>query len=73
MDKIEAVSGKKMRTIETEMIKALMMFSYGRVSYEKASVMAAKVAPIFYEASKKNKTLAHKGINWYAKELLKVI
>ncbi|MBR0167371.1 MAG: hypothetical protein IJQ08_01725 [Synergistaceae bacterium] len=73
METIEAVSGKKMRTIETEMIKALVMFSYGRVSYEKAAVIAAKTAPIFYEASRKNKTLAHKGLNWYAKELLKVI
>ena len=62
-----------MRTIESEMIKALVMFSYGRVNYEKALEIAKKTAPIFYKASSKNKVLAHKGLNWYAKELLKVV
>lgn len=73
MNTVGAVSSKKMRTIESEMIKALVMFSYGRVNYEKASEIAAKAAPIFYEASRKNKILAHKGLIWYAKELLKVV
>ena len=73
MDTLGAVGSKKMRTIESEMTKALVMFSYGRVSYEKALEIAAKTAPIFYEASRKNTVLAHKGLTWYAKELLKVI
>lgn len=73
MDRIGAVSSKKVRTIESELTKALIMFSYGRVTYEKASEIATKTAPIFYEASMKNTILAHKGLIWYAKELLKVI
>ena len=63
----------EMRTIESEMRKALVMFSYGRLSYERAAEIAVKAAPIFSEASRENKILAHKGINWYAKELLKVV
>ena len=62
-----------MRTVENEMIKALVMFSYGRVNYKRALEIAKKTAPIFYEASMKNKVLAHKGLNWYTKELLKAI
>ncbi len=62
-----------MRTIESEMIKALVIWSHGRVGYTKASEIAKKTAPIFYEASMKNKVLAHKGLNWYTKELLKAI
>ena len=58
---------------KSEMTKALVMFSYGRVGYTKASEIAAKAAPIFDEESKKNEVLAHKGVNWYAKELLKVV
>ena len=62
-----------MRTIESEMTKALIMFSLGRVNYENASKIARKVAPIFCKASMKNKILAHKGLTWYAKALLKAI
>lgn len=67
------ISLKRVRTVETEMVRALVLFSYGRVSYEKATAIAAKAAPIFCEESKKNEILAHKGVNWYAKELLKVV
>ena len=63
----------KTRTVESEMIKALVMFSYGRVSYDRAVEIAAKAAPIFEEEAKKNEILAHKCVNWYAKELLKVV
>ena len=75
MDTIGMSGGqkKKMRTIESEMTKAVVMFSYGRVSYVKAAEIAAQAAPIFNEESKKNEVLAHKGVNWYAKELLKFV
>lgn len=60
-------------TVESELIKALVMYSYGRVNYEKAAEVASKAALIFEEEAKQNIPLAHKGVNWYAKELLKVI
>ena len=55
------------------MTKALVMFSYGRVGYTKAAKIASQAAPIFDEESRKNEVLAHKGVNWYAKELLKIV
>ena len=62
-----------MRAIESEMTKAFVMFSYGRVGYTKAAKIASQAAPIFDEESRKNEVLAHKGVNWYAKELLKIV
>ena len=73
MDTMITVSVQKIRTIESEMVKALLLFSFGRLSYSQASEIAAKAAPIFCEESEKNEVLAHKGVNWYAKELLKVV
>ena len=70
---VRIIGRQKMRTIESEMTKALVMFSYGRVGYAKASEIATQAAPIFDEESKKNEVLAHKGVNWYAKELLKIV
>ena len=60
-------------SIESKMTKALVIFSQGRLSYERASKIAKKAAPIFGKASMKNQVLVHKGLNWYAKELLKAI
>ena len=73
MDTTGITIRQKTRTIESEMVKALVMFSYGRLSYPGAMEIAAKAAPIFSEESRKNEILAHKGVNRYAKELLKVV
>ena len=57
----------KYYSIESEIAKALFRFSYGRISLEAAKAKAKEVAPNF---DSDNKVLAHKGINWYAKQLL---
>lgn len=55
-------------TIESELAKALVRFSCGKISTEEAKAKAKEVASNF---DLSNEMLAHKGINWYAKQLLK--
>ena len=31
------------------------------------------MTPVFEEEAKKNEVVAHKGVNWFAKEVLKMI
>lgn len=61
---------KKEYSMESELTEALVRFSYGRIPYDKARKKAAEAVPNFDSG---NEVLTHKGINWYAKELLKVI
>ena len=68
-----AVGTQNQYTVESEMVKALVMYSYGRIDYDRAVEIAAEAAPVFREEAERNIVLAHKGVNWYAKELLKVI
>lgn len=55
-------------TIQGELAKALYKFSYGRLTVEQAEKRAEEVMKNF---DPQNKALAHKGINWYAKQILK--
>ena len=67
------VKPARKHTIESELAKALVRFSYGRVNVKKAKETAARMAPVFEEEANRNWALAHKGVNWFAKEVLKVI
>ena len=58
----------KVYTIESELANALFRLSFGKLTYEQAEEKAKQTAPKF---DMNNESLAHKGINWYAKELLK--
>lgn len=58
----------KVYTVESELTNALFRLSFGRLTYEQAEAKSKAVAPNF---DVNNEMLAHKGINWYAKELLK--
>ena len=70
-----ARKAKKLRkhTVQSEMARALHKYSFGRLTVQKARETAAKFAPVFEEEAKKNTVLAHKGVNWFAKEVLKVV
>lgn len=58
----------KVYTVESELANALFRLSFGKLTYSQAEEKAKKTAPKF---DMDNEALAHKGINWYAKELLK--
>lgn len=58
---------RKNYTIESELASALFRFSYGKLTVEQAEKKAKEIAPN-YDTS--NEMLAHKGINWYAKQVL---
>ena len=68
-----AVKPERKYTVEKELSKALVFFSFGRINVKKAKETAARMAPVFEEEAKKNELVAHKGVNWFAKEVLKVI
>jgi len=77
MDDIRRILGEKYRikdvethTVESELAMALFRLSFGKFTYEQAEEIAKEYAPKF---DLENEALAHKGINWYAKELLKIL
>lgn len=58
---------QKYYTIESELASALLYFSRGKLTAAEAGQKAREVAPNY---DTNNEMLAHKGINWYAKQLL---
>ena len=70
---VNSVKPKRRHTIENELSKALVRFSYDRVSVKQAKELAAKMAPVFEQEAAKNEIVAHKGVTWFAKEILRVI
>lgn len=64
----ETVDTCKKYSIQDELAKALYKFSYGRLTIVQAEKRAEEVMKNF---DPQNEGLAHKGINWYAKQILK--
>lgn len=58
----------KVELVEKELATALYRFSYGRLSAQEAAEKAHVIAP---KIDTSNPMIAHKGINWYAKQVLK--
>jgi hypothetical protein len=58
---------EKKYTIEGELTNALLRFSFGRLTVDEAKEKA-KAAAKNWDSS--NEALAHKGLNWYAKQLI---
>lgn len=54
-------------TIENELTNALLRFSFGRLTVDEAK-KKAKIAAKNWDSS--NEMLAHKGLNWYAKQIV---
>lgn len=63
-----AKAGNENYSIQDELAKALYRFSYGGLTVEQAEKRAEEVMKNF---DPQNEVLAHKGINWYAKQILK--
>ena len=61
------MSEQKKYTIESELTKALVRFSFGKLTVDEAKAKAV-VAAKNWDSS--NEMLAHKGLNWYAKQLI---
>lgn len=58
---------RKYYTIESELANALFRFSHGKLTVEQAEKKAKEIAPNY---DPNNTMLTHKGINWYAKQVL---
>lgn len=56
--------------IEKELSLALFRFSYGRLTVAQAAEKAKEVAPKLVSNCDK---IGHKGLNWYAKQLIAVL
>ncbi len=67
---IEFIEFRQKYSIESELREALMKLSLGKLDANEAELLAGKFAPQF--DMEKFPLLGHKGINWFAKELLKV-
>lgn len=55
------------KTVERDLAKALFRFSFGKLTEGQAQLKAKEVAPNF---DLNDEMLMHKGVNWYAKQLL---
>lgn len=58
---------EKRYTMEGELTNALLRFSFGRLSVDEAKEKA-KIAAGNWDST--NEILAHKGLNWYAKQII---
>lgn len=58
---------QKKYTIEGELAKALLRLSFGALTVEEAREKATVAAKNWDPT---NEALAHKGLNWYAKQIL---
>lgn len=58
---------EKRYTMEGELTNALLRFSFGRLSVDEAKEKA-KIAARNWDST--NEILAHKGLNWYAKQII---
>lgn len=58
---------EKRYTMEGELTNALLRFSFGRLSVDEAKEKA-KIAARNWDST--NEVLAHKGLNWYAKQII---
>lgn len=58
---------EKRYTIEGELTNALLRFSFGRLTVDEAKEKA-KIAAANWDST--NEVLAHKGLNWYAKQIV---
>ena len=58
---------EKRYTIESELTNALLRFSFGKLTVEEAEDRA-RTAAANWDSS--NKALVHKGLNWYAKQIV---
>lgn len=56
-----------MSIVEKELTRALLNFSFGKMSLEQVEETAKRVAPNY---DLNNEMLMHKGINWYAKQII---
>ena len=54
--------------VKRDLARALVRFSYGRIGIEEADAKAAVAAKYYLESD--NEALRHKGINWYAKQMI---
>ncbi len=58
------------KTIEKKLADALFRLSFGKLTASQAQRKASELA---HNIDLTNDMIAHKGINWYAKEILKKI
>lgn len=58
-------------SLENELAKALFKYSLGNMSFDEAQQKAEVLVPTFIAGCKKYPMLGHKGIRWFAKEVLR--
>lgn len=58
-------------SMEKRFAKALYKHSLGKVSVEEAEGIAPSAVNKFLKGCESSQTLAHKGLDWYAKEMAK--
>lgn len=64
------ITAKSLESLEHELALAISKYSSGKLNYSQSKKLAEKsIQNIDFS----NSALAHKGVNWYAKELVDMI
>ncbi|WP_286908970.1 hypothetical protein [Clostridium sp. UBA1652] len=64
------ITNKDLETLKNELSETLFKLSFGKLNYTQANNIAnTAIDNIDFE----NSALVHKGVNWYAKQILEVI
>ena len=58
-------------SLENELANALFKYSFGNLTIDQAEAKAKTLVPTFLEGCNDYPMLGHKGIKWFAKEVLR--
>ena len=64
---------KERTSLEKKLSKAIYKYSFGKLTVEEADSKAAETIGNFIESSANSPSLAHKGVDWYAREIAKSV
>ena len=64
---------KERSYLEKKLSKAIYKYALGKMTVDEATAKAAATIDIFVDSCNKSTSLAHKGVDWYAREIAKTV
>lgn len=62
---------KEKSLLEKKLSKTLYKYALGRLSVQEANELASATVGNFLEGCSESSSLAHKGLDWYAREIVR--
>ena len=64
---------KEKSYLEKKLSKAIFKYALGKLTVAEANAKAAATSDNFIDGCNKSTSLAHKGVDWYAREIAKTV